>query len=63
MNKIVGLFNCPSSQTTLTRKDTASDSASATIVKPSHESGIRHQSGYAWGEKPAMRLATRGKGS
>jgi hypothetical protein len=46
----------------LTRKDDNSDSASATIVKPSHQSGNRHQSGYSCGEKPDMRLPTTSKG-
>ena len=46
----------------LTRKDDDSDSANATIVKPSHQSGNCHQSGYACGEKPVMRLPTTSKG-
>ena len=46
----------------LTRKEDDSDSASATIVKPSHQSGNRHQSGYTCAEKPDMRLATTSKG-
>lgn len=46
----------------LTRKDADSDSANATVVKPSHQSGIRHQSGYACGEKPDMRLPATSKG-
>lgn len=46
----------------LTRKDDDSDSASATIVKPSHHNGNRHQSGYTCGEKPVTRLPTTSKG-
>jgi hypothetical protein len=46
----------------LTRKDADSDSPNATIVKPSHHSGIRHQSGYTCGEKLVMRLPTTSKG-
>jgi hypothetical protein len=46
-----------------TRKDADSDSPNATIVKPDHQSGIRHQSGYACDEKPDMRLATTSKGN
>ena len=46
----------------LTRKDADSDSASVTVVKPSHQIGIRRQSGYACGEKPDMRLPTTSKG-
>ena len=46
----------------LTRKDADNDSANAMTVKPSHQSGNRHQSGYNCGEKPDMRLPTTSKG-
>ena len=39
------------------------ESASAAIVKPSHQRGTRHQSGYFYGEKSNMRLATTRKGN
>jgi len=39
------------------------ESANATIVKPNHQRGIRHQSGYFCGEKPDIRLAITRKGN
>ena len=46
----------------LTRKEDASDSASATTAKPSHQSGNRHHPGYTCGEKLVIRLPTTSKG-
>lgn len=47
----------------LTKKDVTRESNKVIIVKPNHQRGRRHQSGYFCGEKSNIRLTTTRKGN